>query len=78
MDIEMKPRMMTCLQLFASCGEMLCPFLMGIAFQFKYFFLFGGLMLGWQTLVLALLFLAWLYLTRRLAAMWTFICCIGR
>ena len=41
----MKPRMMTCLQLFASAGEMLCPFFLGVAFQFKYYFLFGGLML---------------------------------
>jgi len=65
MEIEMKPRMMTCLQLFASCGEMFCPFLLGVAFQFKYYFLFGGLMLAWQVFVLVLLFFAWLFLTRR-------------
>ena len=34
MGITMTPRMMTTLQLSASFGEMFCPFLMGVAFQY--------------------------------------------
>ena len=48
MGIRMSPRMMTTLQLSASFGEMLCPFLMGIAFQMRQYKLFYILMLGWQ------------------------------
>ena len=33
LGVQMTPRMMTTLQLCASFGEMLCPFIMGIAFQ---------------------------------------------
>ena len=58
--------MMTTLQLSASFGEMFCPFLMGIAFQYRRYELFYKLMLGWQTFVLCLLGLPWMLLTRRM------------
>lgn len=66
MGITMSPRMMTTLQLSASFGEMFCPFLMGIAFQFRRYSLFYTLILGWQTFVLCLLGLPWMLLTRRM------------
>ena len=62
----MTPRMMTTLQLCASFGEMLCPFLMGLAFQLKHYELFYILTTVWELMVLALLTCAWLLLTRRL------------
>ena len=66
MGITMTPKMMTTLQLSASFGEMFCPFLMGIAFQYRHYELFYMLMLGWQTFVLCLLGLPWMLLTRRM------------
>uniref|UniRef100_A0A7S3AQU9 Uncharacterized protein n=1 Tax=Haptolina ericina TaxID=156174 RepID=A0A7S3AQU9_9EUKA len=72
--IVLTPKMMTCIQLFASAGEMLCPFLFGIAFQFKYFFLFGGLIFCWQVAVFIMLLVAWMHLTHRLAAIADLIC----
>ena len=66
MGIVMTPRMMTTLQLSASGGEMLCPFLMGLAFQLRAYRLFYYLMLGWETFVLCLLGLPWGLLTRRI------------
>ena len=38
---------------------MLCPFLMGLAFQPRAYRLFYYLMLGWETFVLCLLGLPW-------------------
>jgi hypothetical protein len=55
------------LQLSASFGEMMCPFLMGIAFQFRKYWLFYGLMFGWETFVFVTLFIPWALLTRRVA-----------
>jgi len=66
MGITMTPRMMTSLQLAASFGEMFCPFVMGVAFQYKAYSMFYLLMLGWQLFVLLLLLLLWMLLTRRL------------
>ena len=66
MGITMSPRMMTTLQLSASFGEMLCPLLMGIAFQYRRYSLFYVFMFCWQSLVLCLLGLPWMLLTRRL------------
>ena len=66
MGITMTPRMMTTLQLSASFGEMFCPFIMGIAFQFKRYPLFYILFLSWQSGVLFLLIVPWMLLTRRL------------
>ena len=63
----MTPRMMTTLQLCASFGEMLCPFLMGLAFQMRRYSLFYLLTIIWEVFVLMLLTTAWLLLTRRLA-----------
>ena len=57
---------MTTLQLSASFGEMLCPFMIGIAFQFRAYPMFYMLMGGWQSFVMVLLVLPWMLLTRRL------------
>ena len=65
MGIVMSPKMMTTLQLSASFGEMFCPFLMGIAFQFRHYYLFYTFMFAWQTFVLCLLGLPYVLLTRR-------------
>ena len=67
MKVVMSPRMMTTLQLSASFGEMLCPFVMGLAFQLRRYSLFAGLVLGWQLLVLAVLCAAYMLLMRRAA-----------
>jgi len=67
LGVQMTPRMMTTLQLCASFGEMLCPFIMGIAFQMKLYSLFYILYVVWELLVLVLLSIAWLLLTRRIA-----------
>jgi hypothetical protein len=67
MGITMTPRMMTVLQLCASFGEMLCPFLMGLAFQLKRYTWFYGLILTWQSFVLGMLVVPWMLLTRKLA-----------
>ena len=53
------------LQLMASFGEMFCPFIMGVAFQFKRYTLFYIMMLCWQSFVLLMLFVPWSLLTRR-------------
>ena len=45
---------------------MFCPFIMGIAFQFKRYPLFYILFLSWQSGVLLLLIVPWMLLTRRL------------
>ena len=37
----MTPRRMATLQLSASAGEMLCPFVLGIVFQFRLYDWFG-------------------------------------
>lgn len=66
MGIVMTPRMLTCLQLAASFGEMLCPFLMGIAFNARAYMLFGGLIVGWQIYVLLVLLISWGLLTKRI------------
>ena len=57
---------MTTLQLSASFGEMICPFIMGIAFQHRSYNSFYIMMLAWQSFVLMLLGLPWMLLTRRL------------
>jgi len=67
LGIQITPRMMTTLQLCASFGEMLCPFIMGIAFQYRQYDLLYLLLIAWELLVLVLLTTAWLLLTRRLA-----------
>ena len=66
MGIVMSPKMMTTLQLSASFGEMFCPFMMGIAFQFRHYYLFYTFMFAWQTFVLCLLGLPYVLLTRRM------------
>ena len=64
MGITMSPRMMTTLQLSASFGEMFCPFLMGIAFQMRQYWLFYGTMFAWELFVLVLLTIPCAALTR--------------
>ena len=48
MGIFMSARMLMTLQLCASFGEMLCPFVMGITFQFRAYQLFYILLFAWQ------------------------------
>ena len=73
----MAPRMMTTLQLSASFGEMFCPFIMGVAFQMKQYWLFYGLMFGWELFVLVMLTIPWALLTRRLALPLPLLRCLG-
>ena len=76
MGIALTPRMMMTLQLCASFGEMICPFMMGIAFQFRAYSLFYTLILAWELFVLALLIFPWLLLTQRAPLpAWFIRCC---
>lgn len=76
LGIQITPRMMTTLQLCASFGEMICPFVMGIFFQLHHYALFYILTVIWELVVFILLSIAWLLLTRRLALPVAFYRCI--
>ncbi len=49
-NIEMTPRKMAYLQLGASAGEMVCPYLMGIVFDFRLYHWFGPFTLVCQVM----------------------------
>jgi len=66
--IEMTPRSLMTLQFCASFGEMFCPFVMGVLFQWQRFDLFGSMLFSWQLIVLVCLTVGWGYLSRRPAS----------
>jgi len=78
MGITMSARMMTTLQLCASFGEMLCPFIMGLVFNYHRYSWFYGLMFVWEVGVAVVLFVAWMLLTRRLPLPAAVVRCLGR
>jgi len=57
--MEMTPRRMATLQLSASAGEMLCPFVLGVCFQFRLYHWFGPMNFVQQVVSFCALFVAW-------------------
>jgi len=69
-NVEMQPARMATLQLCASAGEMLCPFFLGIIFQFRRYEWFGPVNFWQQAFSLSLLTAVWISMrfTRRSSA----------
>lgn len=63
--IEMTPRSLMTLQFCASFGEMFCPFVVGVLFQWERHDLFGPLLFSSHIVVLLVLTMGWAYLSRR-------------
>jgi hypothetical protein len=77
LGIVMTPRMLMTIQLACSLGEMLGPFVIGLAFEMRRYSFFYELTIVSELLVLALLVAAWLLLTRRLALPRTWLSAAG-
>ena len=77
LGIVMTPRMLMTIQLACSFGEMLGPFVIGLAFEMRRYSFFYELTIVSELLVLALLVAAWLLLTRRLALPRTWLSAAG-